>query len=139
MSRRTILVSVVVTAGLWCGLVTLPIWGMGLAVFLDAERSTISHVPSPSGMLIAQVERIVVGGSPSIVVVVRPWWTPNWYLSGCAAASHYTDAEARVAWKSEHAIVVRHTDGRRFWKLGSAPFHSKPCANLSVTFESEAT
>ena len=121
-----------------CGLVTLPIWGMGPAVFLDADRSTISHVPSPDGTLVAQVERIVVGGAPSIVVVVRPWWMPNWYLSGCAAASHYLDADALVAWTSENAIVVTHTDDKRFWNIGSAPFHSTPCNDLSVKFERKA-
>jgi hypothetical protein len=135
MPRRTKLISVGAIA-LVCGLLALPIWGMGPAAFLDSERLTLSRVVSPDGGRVAQVERIVVGGAPSIVVTVRPRWMPDWYLSGCAAASHYANAEALVAWTSENAIVVRHTDDKRFWKNGSGPFHNKPCDGLTVTFES---
>jgi hypothetical protein len=73
------------------GLVTLPVWGMGVAVFLDSTRTVLDRHPSPDGARIAQVERIVVGGVPSIVVIVRSWWMPNWYLAGCVAASHYEE------------------------------------------------
>lgn len=114
--------------------ITLPFWGMAPAVFLDAERTVISHTFSPDGKRVAQVERIVVGGAPSIVVIVRPRWMPNWYLAGCAAASHYQDAEAHARWATNQAIVVTHADDQRFWDTGSAPFHSALCDNLTVIF-----
>jgi hypothetical protein len=114
--------------------VTLPIWGMWPAVFLDSQRRVMSRAVSPDGKRIAQVERIVVGGVPSIVIKVRSRFMPNWYLSGCAAASHYRDATARVRWTSESVIEIRHTDAQRFWRLGSAPFHNGECENLVVAF-----
>ena len=117
--------------------VTLPLWGMGPAVFLDSERTVISRAVSPDGKRTAQIERIVVGGTPTIVIMVRPAWMPNWYLAGCAAASHYEDAAARVEWTTNSAINIRHTDSRLFWDTNSAPFHNDPCENLSVTFKPE--
>lgn len=60
---------------------------------------------------------------------------PNWYLAGCAAASHYQDAEAHVRWVADDAIVVTHTGDQLFWDTGAAPFHNAPCENLSVTFD----
>ena len=117
------------------GLVTLPFWGMGPAVFLDSERTVISRTKSPDGARTAQVERIVVGGVPSIVIMVRPWWMPDWYLAGCAAASHYEDAEASIRWVSNSSIQIDGRDELRFWaKTGNAPFHDKACSDLSVTF-----
>ncbi len=113
---------------------TLPIWGMGLAVFLDSERTMLARSSSPDSNRVAQVERIIVGGAPSIVVMVRSWWMPDWYLTGCAAASHYRDAHARVSWPSNGEIVVQHTDDQRFWETGSAPFHHKRCEGLAVRF-----
>src|SRR5439155_3315678 len=62
--------------------VTLPIWGMGPAVFFDSNRTIVARRPSPDGKRIAQIERLVVGGVPSIVVTVRWSWMPNWYLAG---------------------------------------------------------
>lgn len=115
--------------------VTLPFWGMGPAVFLDSKRMVISRAVSPDGKRTAQVERIVVGGVPTIVVMVRPVWMPNWYLAGCAAASHYQNAAAGVHWTSNSTIHVRHTDARLYWNTGTAPFHNDPCENLSLTFE----
>ena len=125
MRRRTNPILIAVIA-LLCAFGTLPFWGMGPAVFLDSQRSVISRAPSPDGKQIAQVERIVVGGVPSIVVMVRPRWMPNWYLAGCTATSHYHDAEAVVAWASSDAIVVTHTDDPLFWNAGWAPFHKSP-------------
>jgi hypothetical protein len=119
--------------------VTLPLWGMGPAVFLDSKRTLISQTPSPDGKRVAQVERILVGGVPSIVVMVRPEWMPNWYLTGCAAASHYREADARVHWATNDAIVVTHSGDQRFWDIGSAPFHSAPCDGLTVTFDARAS
>ena len=52
--------------------VTSPIWGMGPAVFLESERSVLSSERSPDGKRIAQVERLVVGGMPNIIVMVSP-------------------------------------------------------------------
>ncbi|WP_142635899.1 hypothetical protein [Sphingomonas sp. IC081] len=85
----------------------------------------------------AQVERMVVGGVPSIVVMVRSWWLPDWYLVGCAAASHYEEAEAQVRWISNDAIAVSHTEDQLYWKTGSAPFHSSSCENVSVKLVNE--
>jgi hypothetical protein len=117
-----------------CAVGTLPFWGMGPAVFLDSKRTVISRATSPDGTRVAQIERIVVGGTPSIVVMVRPQWIPDWYLTGCAAASHYQDALAQVRWSTKDAIAVTHTDDRLYWDIGSAPFHNAPCNNLAVTF-----
>jgi hypothetical protein len=114
--------------------VTLPIWGMGPAVFLDSGRTVVSREPSPDGTRVAQVERIVVGGTPSIVVMVRSQWMPDWYLMGCAAASHYEDAEAQIRWLTKDAIAVTHSGDQLYWTIGSAPFHSAPCDGLTVTF-----
>jgi hypothetical protein len=99
---------------------------------LDSSRTVISRNISPDGRRSAQVERIVVGGVPNIVVMVRSWWLPNWYIAGCAAASHYMDANAQVRWTSNSAISVIHTDERLSWDVGSAPFHNQPCESISV-------
>jgi hypothetical protein len=107
---------------------------MGPAVFLDSKRTILSKAASPDGKRIAQVERIVVGGAPSIVVLVRPRWMPDWYLTGCAAASHYHDTEAHVHWTASDVILVTHTDDQTFWDIDSAPFHSTPCEGLTVAF-----
>jgi hypothetical protein len=119
-------------------LVTLPLWGMGPAVFLDSRRTVISRIRSPDALRSAQVERLIVGGVPSIVVMVRSWWLPDWYLVGCAAASHYEDAKAQVRWTSNRAIVVIHTDKPLYWDIGSAPFHSQPCESVSVALTDES-
>ncbi len=114
--------------------VTLPFWGMGPAVFLDSKRTIIARAPSPDGKRIAQIERIIVGGVPSIVVMVRASWMPDWYLTGCAAASHYQDGVARISWTSNNALLIRHTDDLRSWKRGSAPFHNEHCEDPVVSF-----
>lgn len=134
MKRRTKLILITIVVFI-VGFVTLPFWGMGPAVFLDSERTVISRAKSPNGVRTAQVERIVVGGVPSIVIMVRSWWMPDWYLVGCGAASHYKDAEANIRWVSNRRIEIRHTDGRLFWEeAGHAPFHNEVCSDLSVTF-----
>ena len=111
----------------------LPTWGMGLATFLDSERTILTRVDAPDGRLIAQVERIVVGGVPNIVVVVRPSWTPDWYLAGCAAASHYEEAPASVRWTSARTLEIIHASDDPSWRLGSAPFKHRSCGDLGVT------
>lgn len=137
MNRRTKFIFAVAVVALGT-VATLSLWGMGAAVFLDSERTVLSRLPSPDGKRIASVERIVVGGAPSIVVIVRPAWMPDWYLTGCAAVSHYEDAKARARWTTINALEVRHTEDRRFWKTGSAPFHNEACSNLAVTLTQEA-
>ena len=112
--------------------VTFPIWGMGSAVFLDSERSVLSSEKSPDGKRIAQVERLVVGGMPNIIVMVRPSWMPDWYLAGCSAIRHYGDARASVKWTASDQIAVAHTDGSQFWWTSAAPFLGGSCHNLRV-------
>lgn len=138
MTRRKKLILAVAMIIL-CAVDTLPFWGMGPAVLLDSERTVISRVLSPDGTRVAQVERIVVGGTPSIVVMVRPQWMPDWYITGCAAASHYQDAEAQVRWSTKDAIAVTHTDDQLYWDIGSAPFHSALCEGLTVTFNMKSS
>lgn len=112
--------------------VTLPIWAMGLAVFLDAKRTVLARRPSPDGRRIAQVERMVVGGVPSIVVIVRSWWVPDWYLGGCVAASHYEDIGARAVWQSNNSLVVQTRGDVSRWRNNSAPFKGKGCSQLET-------
>lgn len=133
MKGRTklILISVIIVV---IAFVTLPLWGMGPAVFLDSKRTIISRVVSPDGKRTAQVERIVVGGVPSIVVMVRPSWMPDWYLAGCAAASHYQDTMAHIRWVSNKAIEIGYSSDRLDWETSASPFHTDPCENLMVTF-----
>lgn len=120
-------------------LITFPFWGMGPAVFLDSKRTVLSSARSPDGQRTAQVERLIVGGVPNIVVTVRASWLPDWYLAGCAAISHYRDARTSVAWNSNDALTVTHTDERRFWRTDGAPFHLGACDNLSVLLRDEDT
>jgi hypothetical protein len=127
--RRNILWALAVAAIL--ALVTLPIWGMGLAVFLDAKRTVLARHPSPDGRRIAQVERMVVGGVPSIVVIVRSWWMPDWYLGGCVAASHYENMDARVVWKTNNSLVVQTRGDVGEWTR-SAPFKGKSCSQVET-------
>ena len=126
---------IVVSAMLVLGalLVSLPFWGMGAAVFLDSRRFIISSRSSPDGRRIADIERLVVGGEPSIVVTVRPLWKTNWYLVSCAAASHYQDARASVTWTSANALRISSDADASYWDLGSAPFHNEPCPDLTVS------
>ena len=127
--RRNILTAFAVAVVLAVG--TLPIWGMGVAVFLDARRTVLVRQPSPDGRRIAQVERMVVGGVPSIVVIVRSWWMPDWYLSGCVAASHYEEVDARILWRSNNSLVVQTRGDRGNWTRG-APFKGKSCSQLET-------
>jgi len=131
LRRKVVLICAVVVM---IAIVTLPELGMGPAIFLDSERTVIARAVSPDGNRIGQVERIVVGGVPSIVVMVRPSWMPNWYLAGCAATSHYHETAASIRWLSNRSIEIRHADDRLEWATGAAPFHSKSCEDLLVTF-----
>ena len=111
---------------------TFPIWGMGPAVFLDSNRAILSRHFSPDRARVAQVERLVVGGVPSIVVKVRQTWMPDWYLAGCVAASHYENTDADVAWSSNDSLVVLTTAELRSWRKGDAPFHPEACRTVST-------
>jgi hypothetical protein len=119
-------------------IVTLPIWGMGAAVFLDSDRSILSREVSPDGSRIAQVERLVVGGVPNIVVVIRASWLPDWYLAGCAATSHYGETRAAVRWITNNEIEVSSAGGRQFWSSNSAPFHHGACDDVRVKLANSA-
>jgi hypothetical protein len=112
---------------------SLPIWGMGAAVFLDSSRSVIAASPSPDGRRIAQLERLIVGGTPSVVVTVRSSWKPNWYLWSCAAASHYEDVNATIAWAAPSELDISSSVDPQNWDVGRAPFHNRPCSNLTVS------
>lgn len=101
-------------------------------MFLDADRVVISSQLSPDGHRIAQVERLVVGNVTSVVVTVRPTWMPDWYLPACAAAYHYREARVAIAWGSPESLTIRSNAGPESWKVGIAPFHNRPCSNLSV-------
>jgi hypothetical protein len=87
-------------------IVTAPTTLMGLAVFLDSQRQVLSRVPSPDGRRVAQVERLVVGGQPHIVITLRRSWQPDWYLTSCKAVSHYGDMPARLRWSGDRVLVV---------------------------------
>ena len=132
MNQSKLLISIVFALIAFLALFTVGIWGMAPAVFLDSHRTILSRQPSPDGKRIAQVERMVVGGVPNIVVMVRSWWMPNWYLTGCAAASHYQDTNARAAWVSNDSLAVTSVDDERFWQQGVAPFHNTPCRGLNT-------
>lgn len=131
-TRRSMILAIMLLLVGLC-LLTMPGWGMGPAVFLDSDRTVLSRSESPNGGRIGQVERIVVGGVPNIVVKVRPWWTPDWYLSGCVAASHYGDAGATIRWNSEHKLVVDTDEGSGSWLWESAPFFDEHCEDLDLT------
>lgn len=133
--NRITRIALIVFPILLFALFALATWGMGLAGFLDSDRVVISGAVSPDASRSAQVERMVVGGVPSIVVMVRSRWLPNWYLTGCAAASHYEEVEAEVRWTSNNAITVRHSGDQRFWKVGAAPFHNGSCESVTVKFD----
>ncbi|MFA6113164.1 MAG: hypothetical protein WC729_04210 [Sphingomonas sp.] len=122
---------------------TLPLWGMGPAILLDSDRTILSAHASPDGRLIAQIERFTVGGAPdgvpSIVVIVRPWWAPNWYIAGCAAASHYQEASARLVWTGNMKLQLMVQGDPSEWTIGSAPFHNGGCPGLSLALAPAAT
>lgn len=89
---------------------TAPVTMMGPAVYLDSRREVRSELPSPDSRWIAQLERITVGGAPSMVVTVRRWWQPNWYLTSCKAVSYYGNALAQLRWLDDtHLAVAAHT------------------------------
>lgn len=119
-------------------ILTLPYWGMGPAVFLDSERSVISRASSPDGKRVAQVERVIVGGEPSIVILIRRSWEPDWYLTGCVAASHYQDEQARIEWASNTRFIIFHGP-QGYWDNKSAPFHNNPCSDVTAIFQKKGS
>lgn len=134
MARTKLLIWSAVGLAAAAAVVTSPIWGMGPAVFLDSDRTMLSRALSPDGTHIAQTERLVVGGAPSIVVTVRPAWMPNWYLLGCAAAAHYGETSARLQWVSNRSLAVAPAAAAApFWRTDGAPFHKSGCAAFAVT------
>lgn len=113
--------------------VSVPIWGMGAAVFVDSDRTVLSRVLSQDHTHVAQLERLVVGGAPSIVVTVRPVWLPSWYLLECVAASHYQETTARVAWVSNRSLTVTTNPAEaRAWRTDGAAFHPSGCHGFSA-------
>jgi hypothetical protein len=137
MRRRRKLLLVVLLS-LIVAVLTLPIWGMGPAMFLDSERTILSRSVSPDRKRIAQVERLVVGGVPNIVILVRPTWMPNWYLAGCAAASHYQETKAAVRWIRADKVEVTVDTDLGFWSTDSAPFHHGGCLDLQLKWKNVA-
>jgi hypothetical protein len=134
-SRATVLSIAGIVALL---ILTLPLWGMGPAVFLDSERTVISRALSPDGKRVAQVERVIVGGEPSIVILVRRSWEQDWYLTGCVAASHYQDQQARIEWASNTRLIIFQGGPQSYWDK-SAPFHNNPCSDVTVIFQKKGS
>ncbi|MET3724970.1 hypothetical protein [Sphingomonas trueperi] len=120
-------------------ILTLPYWGVGPAVFLDSKRSVISRASSPDWKRVAQVERVVVGGEPSIVILVRRSWEPDWYLTGCVAASHYQDEQARIEWDSNTRLIIFHGGPQSYWDKSSAPFHNNSCSDVTAIFQKKGS
>ena len=106
MSRRANLTLVAGVIAV-CAIVTVPLWGMVPAVFLDSERTVVSRSPSPDGRRIAQVERIIVGGEPTIIVMVRSWWMPDWYLAGEVPDTDEALNVIRQAWERVRMVPRR--------------------------------
>ena len=119
-------------AALMIAIITIPIWGMGPAVYLDSERTIRTSKASPDDSKIATVEEIVVGGVPSIVIIVRDRWLPSWYFTGCVASSHYEDVDVSVEWISNTAIKVLSEAEPSYWNAGRAPFRNAPCTGIST-------
>lgn len=119
--------------GVTAAVVTFPIWAMGPAVFMDSERTILSRALSPDRTHVAQIERLVVGGVPSIIVTVRPAWVPNWYLLECVVASHYHQTSARLRWQSNRSLIVATPAEARSWRTDGAPFHPTGCSDFPVS------
>ena len=137
MKRRSkwLLIGLTVFSG---AVLTLPIWGMGPAVFLDSPRTIVSRSVSPDGKRVAQVERLVVGGVPNIVIIIRASWMPNWYLAGCAAAAHYEETSVAVRWTTNSEIELNSESDIRLWARNGAPFHPGACGNVRVKWKNAA-
>ena len=105
-------------AALVIAIATFPLWAMammGPAVYFDSERVTRAAEASPDGKKIASVEEIVVGGVPNIGIIIRDWWLPSWYFTGCVASSHYNDVDASLEWVSNTSIQLRSNAEPRYW------------------------
>jgi hypothetical protein len=133
VARSKLIVWSAIGLAVAAAVVTLPIWGMGPAVFMDSDRTILSRALSPDGTHVAQIERLVVGGAPSIIVTVRAAWMPNWYLLGCVAGSHYGETSARLRWQSNRSLIVATRTEARFWRTDGAPFHRTGCSNLTTS------
>ncbi len=122
-------------AALVIAIATFPLWAMammGPAVYFGSERVTRAAEASPDGKKIASVEEIVVGGVPNIVIIIRDWWLPSWYFTGCVASSHYDDVDASLEWVSNTTIQLRSNAEPRYWKAEGAPFRNAPCKGVTT-------
>jgi hypothetical protein len=89
--------------------------GFGAAAYLDSERSVIARAVSPDGTWTAQLERLVVGGAPNLVVTLRRSWQPDWYLTSCKAVSYYGESAAALRWTSDRALLVDAASDPSHW------------------------
>ena len=129
---------VVAGAALVIVIATFPFWAMllmGPAVYIDSERATRTVQTSPDGSRIASIEEIEVGGIPNIVIIVRDWWLPSWYFTGCIASSHYRDVDVSLEWISNSSIKLTSDAEPRFWDAEMAPFRNAPCKDLTTKLE----
>ncbi len=117
---------------------TLPIWGWGSAYYFDSQRTVLASSVSPDGSSIAQVERLVVGDVPNIILTLRSSWAPNWYLMSCAAVSHYGETQAGVRWLSNDRIALRTSVEPKYWRTDAAPFKHRGCGRMTVVIEKVA-
>lgn len=85
---------------------TAPMTLMGPAVFLDSERKVLARSASPDGKWIGQLEQLIVGGAPNVVVTIRRSWQPDWYLTSCKALSHYGEATASLRWRDSKTLIL---------------------------------
>lgn len=130
--RRTKRFFVVAGVALVIAVVTFPLWAMGSAVYLDSQRVTRSVEASPNGSKIASVEEIVVGGVPNVVIIIRDWWIPSWYFTGCVASSHYDDVNVSLEWLSNSSIELLSNAEPRYWNADMAPFRNAPCTDVTT-------
>ena len=131
--------------GCGCILVMLlfPAFGMGFlfgaAAFLDSERHVLNRARSPDGAWVAQLERLVVGGAPNMVITLRRSWQPDWYFTSCKAISHYGDAGAVLRWAGAAELVVDADASAQTWRNDppfrwDGPLSSAPgCRPIVVT------
>jgi len=129
---------VVAGAVLMIAVITFPFWAMGPAVYLDSERTTRTVKASPDDSRFAAVEELVVGGVPNVVIIVRDWWLPNWYFTGCVASSHYDDVDVTLEWISDDTIMVRSKTEPRYWNAEMAPFRNAPCRRVTTVLKQGA-
>jgi hypothetical protein len=93
----------------------------GAAAYLDSDRDVIVRAVSPDGSRTAQLERLVVGGAPNMVVTLRRSWHPDWYLTSCKPVSYYGESAAVFRWTSNRALLVDAATEPGQWD-SDAPF-----------------